>query len=140
MQLSFDQVKQACAQAAHEMNRVYCQAIGDFSQVPWAEAPEWQLQSARNGVDGVFAGAGPEKSHEGWLEEKRATGWKYGPVKDAEKKEHPCFVPYNELTPEHKQKDFLFVSTVHHMAAALGHPVPQAVMMQNHLKVETRPA
>lgn len=110
----------ACARAAHEANRAYCEAIGDQSQVLWKEAPEWQRTSAVNGVRGVLAGNTPKQSHEGWLEEKRATGWKYGPIKDPEKKEHPCFVPYVELPPEQQAKDFLFVGVVKAMAAALG--------------------
>jgi hypothetical protein len=60
--------------------------------------------------------AGPAASHESWLAEKEATGWKYGPVKDADKKEHPCFVPYNELPPAQQSKDYLFRAIVHGLA------------------------
>jgi len=110
---------EACARAAHEVNRVYCMALGDGSQVPWEHAPEWQQTSARKGVVGALQGNTPEQSHESWLEEKRATGWKYGPTKDAEKKEHPCFVPYAQLPPEQRAKDALFVTTVRAVAGAL---------------------
>lgn len=110
---------EACARAAHEVNRAYCLALGDASQPPWEDAPEWQRVSAVKGVAGALAGNTPEQSHEGWLEEKRATGWKYGPVKDPEKKEHPCFVPYAELPPAQRHKDALFVTTVRAVAAAL---------------------
>lgn len=111
---------EACARVAHEANRAYCIAIGDLSQVSWEEALENQRSSAVNGVRGVLAGDTPRQSHETWLEEKRATGWKYGPVKDPEKKEHPCFVPYAELPFEQRAKDFLFVGVVKAMAVALG--------------------
>lgn len=110
---------EACARAAHEANRSYCLALGDTSQSPWEEAPEWQRNSAKAGVYGVLKGNGPEQSHEGWLEEKRRNGWKYGPVKDPAKKEHPCFVPYAELPAEQKKKDHIFVSVVTAMAEAL---------------------
>ena len=103
---------EAAARAAHEANRAYCLAIGDASQLDWDEAPEWQKASARSGVLGVLAGNGPEQSHESWLKEKAATGWKFGPVKDPEKKEHPCFLPYAELPPAQKQKDGIFVGVV----------------------------
>lgn len=112
--------REACARAAHEVNRAYCIAIGDDSQLPWDEAPEWQKASARNGVSGVEQGNGPRESHASWLAEKAAAGWRFGPVKDPEKKEHPCFVPYDELPPEQARKDRLFVSTVSEMAKALG--------------------
>jgi hypothetical protein len=112
-----DQEITACARAAHEVNRAYCLAIGDTSQVAWDDAPDWQKSSAINGVRGVYDGNGPEQSHESWLREKAATGWKFGPVKDAEKKEHPCFVPYAMLPPSQKAKDTLFVTTVRTMIA-----------------------
>jgi hypothetical protein len=102
------------ARVCHEVNRGYCAALGDTSQVPWEEAPDWQRQSAIKGVEFNLANpdAPPSHSHDSWLAEKRATGWKYGPVKDAEKKEHPCFVPYEELPAEQKAKDYLFKATV----------------------------
>jgi len=112
---------EVCAEAAHEMNRVWCVAHGDFSQMHWGEAPEWQRTSAINGVKGVLDGNGPEQSHESWMKEKVATGWKYGLVKDADKKEHPCMVAYADLPPEQKIKDQIFVATVKTFAAALGY-------------------
>jgi RyR domain len=116
---------ETCARAAHEVNRAYCIAKGDTSQPSWDEAPDWQKSSARNGVVGVLRnGNGPKESHETWLAEKAATGWKYGPVKDPAKKEHPCFVPYDQLPDEQKAKDDLFVTTVKSMAWALGVAVP----------------
>src|SRR5437868_3368170 len=94
------------AQIAHETNRAYCETIADYSQPEWLNAPGWQRQSARKQVEfhlkAHAAGVtpSPSASHDSWLEEKRADGWKYGPIKDAEKKEHPCFVPYDELPYE----------------------------------------
>lgn len=107
------------AAAAHEMNRVYCLAHGDTSQPHWEDAPEWQRTSAVNGVRGALDGNTPEQSHASWLVEKERTGWKYGPVKDPDKKEHPCFVPYDQLPPEQQRKDTLFLATVRAMAEAL---------------------
>ena len=110
----------ACARAAHEANRAYCIALDDWTQVSWRDAPAWQQTSAISGVEGVLAGNGPEESHKSWLAEKERTGWKYGPAKDPEKKEHPCFVPYEELPPEQKKKDAIFVGVVRAMATGLG--------------------
>ena len=102
------------AKKCHEINRAYCAALGDTSQLPWDQAPEWQRQSAINGVQFHIEhpDAGPDASHNSWLEEKRSAGWKFGPVKDADKKEHPCFVPYGKLPAEQKAKDYLFKQTV----------------------------
>lgn len=114
-----NRIIEACARIAHEANRIYCIAIGDLSQPTWEDAPEWQKASARNGVEGALAGNSPRESHESWLAEKKATGWKYGTVKDPEKKEHPCFVPYEDLPPAQRMKDSLFIEVVKAMAAAL---------------------
>lgn len=102
------------AQVAHETNRAYCQVLGDNSQPAWNDAPDWQKESAIAGIQAYIDDPSitPEQSHEGWLKLKQETGWKYGEVKDAEKKEHPCFVPYSELPPEQKVKDALFLGIV----------------------------
>lgn len=103
------------AKVCHETNRAYCQTIGDDSQPCWEDAPEWQKKSAVNGV--LFhiqnPTALPSHSHEEWLKEKEATGWRYGPVKNSETKEHPCFIPYDQLPEEQKKKDALFIAIVH---------------------------
>jgi hypothetical protein len=106
--------EQQAARIAHEVNRVYCQRLGDTSQLPWEEAPDWQKQSAINGIKmhwqilGEGGKVPPSASHESWLAEKLANGWKYGPLKSAEKKEHPCCVPYEELPADQQTKDYLF--------------------------------
>ena len=57
--------------------------------------------------------AGPEASHESWMAQKIEDGWRYGPVKDPEKKEHPCIVPFSQLPAEQQAKDFIFRAVVH---------------------------
>jgi hypothetical protein len=111
---------EACARAAHEVNRAYCAATGDTTQPSWEDAPEWQKSSARNGVKGALAGNTPEQSHEAWLEEKKAAGWQFGLTKDPAKREHPCFIPYADLPKEQRAKDILFTGTVRLVAASLG--------------------
>lgn len=102
------------ARIAHETNRAYCQSIGDDSQKSWEEAAEWQRQSAVKGVqfrlDNRYAPASDQ--HDAWVRDKEADGWKYGPVKDAEKREHPCIVHYNDLPIEQRLKDYLFQAVV----------------------------
>lgn len=102
------------ARIVHEANRAYCYTIGDNSQPTWDDAPDWQKQSAINGV--VFhhdnPSAGPSASHEDWLTKKIKDGWKYGLVKNPDTKEHPCCVPYDQLPEDQKKKDALFVAIV----------------------------
>ena len=109
---------ESIAKVAHETNRAFCQTIGDASHASWKDAPEWQKESTIKGVKfhlhrlrlGVIPN--PNSSHNSWLEEKRVTGWKYGPVKNPETKEHPCFVAYDELPVNDKRKDYLFGAVV----------------------------
>lgn len=105
-----DQVIVDAARAAHEANRVLCLALGDTSQPKWDDAPDWQKLSAMQGVQLILdhPETTPEQSHESWLKVKEDTGWKYGPVKDPEKKEHPCFIPYGELPANQRLKDEMF--------------------------------
>lgn len=101
------------AKACHEINRAYCESIGDYSQQPWEKAPDWVKESALNGVRKHLAQPmTPEQSHQAWLNEKKATGWEYGPVKDTSRKIHPCMVPFSMLPPDQRTKDFLFGAVV----------------------------
>jgi hypothetical protein len=104
----------AIAAVCHEANRALCAGLGDRSQPTWAEAPEWQAQSAKTGVKFNLENpdAPASASHDSWLAEKERDGWKYGPVKDADKKEHPCYVPYEQLPLEQQAKDHLFKAIV----------------------------
>ena len=107
--------EQDIARVAHEINRAYYQAIGDNSQPAWEDAPDWQKDSAVNGVKYHLAHpeATPEGSHENWLKQKAAEGWTFGEVKDPDKKQHPCFVPYHELPESQRAKDYIFRAVVH---------------------------
>lgn len=107
-----DEIAEALARVSHESNRAYCIYTGDLSQPPWDSAPEWQRKSARNGVRGVLRGNTPEQSHQSWFAEKVLDGWVYGPVKDVERKTHPCMVPYDELPPYQRKKDELYIAVV----------------------------
>ena len=103
------------AAIAHEVNRAYREALGESPSQPWGSAPENECSSA---IDGVafhldHPDADPRRSHENWLAEKERAGWTYGPVKDAAKKEHPCFVPYDSLPVEQRAKDYIFRAVVH---------------------------
>ena len=103
------------AKVCHEVNRAYCQALGDNSQPKWEDAPDWQKSSAELGVKlhSENPDAGPEASHASWMAQKLAEGWEYGPTKDPEAKRHPCIIPFNGLPVEQQAKDFIFRAVVH---------------------------
>src|SRR5690606_38533513 len=59
------------AKTCHNVNKAYCESIGDTSQPTWEEAPEWQRQSAIEGV--LFhlkADRSPSESHVNWMKDK----------------------------------------------------------------------
>lgn len=114
---------QLIAAIAHNVNRAYCESIGDSSQVDWVDASEGIQNSALNGV---FAHQSkpdmtPEGSHQAWMEYKAAEGWVYGEVKDEAAKTHPCMVPYAELSQTQRSKDYLFKGVVHAMSRVQMH-------------------
>jgi len=113
MSFNVEQIAAVC----HEVNRAYCQALGDHSQPPWSTAPKWQRDSAIDGVRSIIddPGISAEQSHGNWMRHKQGEGWGYGLVKNAEKKEHPCMVPYHLLPEEHRVKDHLFLAVVRAM-------------------------
>jgi hypothetical protein len=104
--MTIEQIAQIC----HEANRGLCAATGDYSQKYWAEADPWQRDSAISGVH--FAINNPDApdsaQRDAWMAEKIAQGWVYGETKDADKKIHPCLVPFHLLPPEQQAKDTLF--------------------------------
>lgn len=116
--MNVEQIAEVC----HEANAALCRGLGDDSQPAWADAPNWQRESAVNSVQ--FQVANPEApasaSHESWLAEKAASGWSYGEVKDPEAKTHPCFVPYDQLPKEQQAKDHLFKAIVQALAPLIG--------------------
>lgn len=102
------------ARVCHEVNRAYCQALGDHSHPTWESAPDWQRDSAQLGVRLHMSGDhGPEASHESWMQQKVDDGWVHGEVKDPIEKTHPCIVPFDQLPVDQQAKDFIFRAVVH---------------------------
>ena len=109
------------ARYAHEINKAYCEAIGDSSQPSWEDAPDWQKSSAIAGVEvHLKSDLTPEQSHQSWLDVKLKEGWIYGDVKDPIKKEHPCIMPYAQLPTSQKVKDYLFKAVVEQSKILVG--------------------
>ena len=101
------------ARVCHEANRAWQHATGDPAPSPtWDEAPDWQRDSATDGVVQALAGADPVQLHESWCDRKRGEGWRYGPTKDPAARTHPCLVAYDQLPEEQQRKDALFAAIV----------------------------
>jgi hypothetical protein len=46
-----------------------------------------------------------ENAHDNWARQRMAEGWKYGPRRNDQAKEHPCIVPYADLPDSEKEYD-----------------------------------
>lgn len=113
MPLHPDITPEDIARVCHDANRAWQIATADPAPSPsWDDAPEWQRNSAVDGVRQALAGASPEELHLAWYDFKRADGWSHGEVKDADAKTHPCLVAYADLPEEQRRKDALFGAIV----------------------------
>jgi|MudIll2142460700_1097286.scaffolds.fasta_scaffold02262_4 hypothetical protein len=65
---------------------------------PWIEYGAESFRFSEHEVEGMA-----KAEHERWMNKYK--GWKYGPVKNKEKKEHPCLVPWITLPEEERDKD-----------------------------------
>ena len=104
------------AEMCHEANRSYCKLRNDHSQPPWLDAPQWQRDSAIDGVRAHMAGTlTSAQSHESWMKKKIEDGWVYGEAKDEDAKTHPDMIPYRDLPERERRKDVLFAAVVEAM-------------------------
>ena len=104
--MTYDSIAKLC----HAVNKAYCEALGDTSQVSWDSTQDWQKNSTASGVEFHMTSKGhsPEHGHNNWYREKERDGWKYGEEKNVELKTHPCMKPYSELPVEQRAKDHIF--------------------------------
>lgn len=105
------------ARTAYEVNRVYCQAIGDPVPLPWDELPELSQQGYLRAVRQLAENPGmtPEEQHTKWVQTREAQGWRYGPSKKEDLKLHPNLVNYADLSATQQLKDTLFRTVVLNM-------------------------
>lgn len=114
--ITVEQIAMIC----HEANKAYCEAIGDNSQLSWADAADWQRSSAIEGVKFRMNNPTAPQSaqHESWMKQKLDEGWVYGEKKDPEAKTHHCLVAYDQLPEEQRRKDALFQAVVDSLSGA----------------------
>ena len=116
------------AMACHGANAAYAGSLGEKPAPPWDKMDEAHKQSVFTGVrlHAENPHLGDEAAHSSWMEAKLKEGWVFGEQKDAEKKTHPCLVPYAELPKEQQFKDALFRAIVLSLAPVLAEYDPDA--------------
>lgn len=117
----------AIARVCHEANRAYCLAMGDLSAGPWDMLPEDAKEGVLSGVKAAYANPSmtPAEAHQAWMQEKTAKGWKYAPLKAPDRLEHPCLLPFDQLSKEHQAKDALFLAIVYALRSVTQPPIEQ---------------
>lgn len=77
-------------------------------------ASDWQHEASLKAVafHKAMPDASPAATHGAWVEQRRQSGWTYGPVKDPQARTHPMMVPYDDLPPHEQAKDHIAVALV----------------------------
>jgi hypothetical protein len=99
------------ARIAHEANRALQGILTDSNvpvDVPWEQYPPELQHRAVTAVKAARYGATPEAVHESWMQTLLTDGWTLGETKDATAKTHPDLVPFDQLPPGDRAKDYLF--------------------------------
>lgn len=102
------------AELCHELNRYWCEMLGDHHLNAWFATDKAHRDSVIAGVRyrKLNPDSTPEEQHDAWRHHKLAEGWTYGPVKSDRLKLHPNLVDYNDLPFEQRFKDYLFRAVV----------------------------
>ncbi|MEO1552786.1 MAG: RyR domain-containing protein [Pseudomonadota bacterium] len=97
------------ARVIHAAIRTWSAAHGQKDIPDWDTAPQWMKDSTFASISFVLdhpdADAGAQ--HLQWMQQRRAQGWTYGPVRDDKVKTHPMMVPFNQLPLMEQRKDDL---------------------------------
>lgn len=64
-----------------------------------------------------------EEEHRGWMEERFASGWRYGEKRDNQRKQNPLLVDYDKLPPEQQEKDRDAVRNIPEIVAKAGYQI-----------------
>jgi hypothetical protein len=106
-----EQIASVCHEANRQLQLIQA-APGIPVATPWEEFTEKAgvISGVQFMLDNPYAN--PIDLHNNWLRDKQAQGWSYGPEKDTDLKQHPCFRPYHELPHEQRVKDAIFKAIV----------------------------
>lgn len=98
------------ARTAHEVNRAYCQELGEDAHPEWSLIAGDEREQVRVAVrcvlDGTYVSL--EDQHEAWKERRLAAGWTWGPIKDVADKKSPALVSWERLPEEQRAKCAIF--------------------------------
>lgn len=102
------------ARTAHEVLRALDRELGTNSYLKWADAPVWQKDVCRRGVEYVAQNPGvtPEDVHDHWVQGMLADGWVLGVEKSLDLMTHPALVDFDDLGAYQRAQDTMFLIVV----------------------------
>ena len=105
---------EAIARVCYETLRAIDEAAGIEPVVAWNQASRSARDTYIGGVHAALANRhlSAQDLHAVWMDDKLKAGWTYGPRADAEQKTHPALLPFDEMPPHQRTKDFVFVALV----------------------------
>jgi hypothetical protein len=65
-------------------------------------------------------------AHEIWARERLEHGWKYGPRRNDRALEHPCLIPFEQLSESEKEYDRRMATETIKAMVALGYRIEKA--------------
>lgn len=98
------------ARIGHEVNRAYCQELGEEAHPQWTAILGSERALVRKAAEGVLNGtfATLEDQHEAWRQARVDAGWTWGNAKDVEHKISPALVPWADLPASQRAKSAIF--------------------------------
>lgn len=67
-----------------------------------------------------------ENAHDVWAQQRISDGWRYGPQRNDDRKEHPCLVAYSDLPESEKEYDRNAAMSTLKAIIALGYRIDKA--------------
>lgn len=99
---------EAAARICFEVNKAYSGSEDNWDDLTMGEKEEL-VEAVKTAF---FSNYNANIQHHKWCWIYLKKGWKWGKVKDEEKKEHPCLLPWDYLSEEDQLRDHLFVGMV----------------------------
>lgn len=99
------------------------QDIREENEIPYEPAPADTSHVVLTAEIKALTELLARNTHDVWARQRVSEGWRYGPTRNDETKEHPSLVPYEQLSESEKQYDRNTALETLRLILALGYRV-----------------